>query len=161
MISPEYRQLNEGLHQSNSLYGTGGAAHKDKILELFDKYNTQDALDYGCGKGKLAEVLPVKQYDPAIPEHSKLPEPADIVICSDVLEHIEPEYLDGVLNHLRELTRTAGYFVISLREASKTLPDGRNAHLIVQPAIWWIAKLSMFEIVSQEIKDKTLYLEVV
>jgi hypothetical protein len=64
-----------------------------------------------------------------------------MVVCTDVLEHVEPEYLDNVLADIAGLTKQYAYFNISLMEAMKTLPDGRNAHLIVQPWQWWAEKL--------------------
>ncbi|HKV00429.1 MAG TPA: hypothetical protein VJR58_34330 [Vineibacter sp.] len=54
-----------------------------------------------------------------------------------MLEHVEPECLDDVLAELRRVTQEVGLFVVHLTAARKTLPDGRNAHLIQQPADWW------------------------
>jgi hypothetical protein len=70
-----------------------------------------------------------------------LPGFADLVVCTDVLEHVEPELLDTVLRHLRSLARKAVFVVIATRPSNKTLSDGRNAHLIVETAEWWIAHL--------------------
>jgi hypothetical protein len=157
MISKEYKALNKSLHV-NSLFGTGGYKHAEEVLKLSKYSNTEDVLDYGCGKSTLAKALPfkIKQYDPAIDEYNKLPKPAHIVACTDVLEHIEPEYLEAVLQHLKELTLEHGYFVISTREAKKFLPDGRNAHLIVKNATWWKIKLmDYFQIkISEESHDE-------
>ncbi|HET9469625.1 MAG TPA: hypothetical protein VFO24_00885, partial [Usitatibacter sp.] len=67
----------------------------------------------------------------------------------DVLEHIEPECLDEVLDDLQRVTRKIGFFVIATREAEKTLPDGRNAHLIQEPIAWWAPRLEKRFTVSQ------------
>jgi hypothetical protein len=83
----------------------------------------------------------VFEYDPGIPGKDHLPKPADLVVCTDVLEHIEPELLDGVLRHLYLLAGRGAYLVIATRLARELLPDGRNAHLIVQEPPWWLAKL--------------------
>jgi len=64
------------------------------------------------------------------------------VVCGDVLEHVEPECLDDVLAELRRVTQEVGLFVVHLTAAKKTLPDGRNAHLIQQPADWWQARIA-------------------
>jgi cyclopropane fatty-acyl-phospholipid synthase-like methyltransferase len=80
-------------------------------------------------------------YDPGIPDRAALPEPADFVVSTDVLEHVEPEKLDGVLKHIRELTKRQAYLNIHTGPANAKLPDGRNAHLIQQPAEWWHRKL--------------------
>ena len=101
-------------------------------------------LDYGAGKQSLANAMPwvrIAGYDPAIPELSKPPMPADLVVCTDVLEHVEPECLEDVLDDLRRLTLKAAYLEIATREALKHLEDGRNAHLIVQPMEWWLPRI--------------------
>ncbi len=143
LISEEYRKMNESLHESRVDYGTSGARWAPQIFQLAKSLNSKDVLDYGCGKSTLAQGLPfpVRQYDPAVPEYSAMPAPADVVVCTDVLEHIEPAMIDDVLDHLRSLTKKAGFFTICCRPANKTLPDGRNAHLIIQPPRWWLDKL--------------------
>jgi hypothetical protein len=63
------------------------------------------------------------------------------VVCTDVLEHVEPEYLDSVLDELQRVTRNVGFFVVHTGAAMNHLPDGRNAHLIQQPPEWWLPKI--------------------
>jgi 2-polyprenyl-3-methyl-5-hydroxy-6-metoxy-1,4-benzoquinol methylase len=101
-------------------------------------------LDYGCGQGALGRALnqEISEYDPAIAGKDSSPQPADLVICTDVLEHIEPECLESVLDHLKSLTKEALFAVISTRPAKKTLADGRNAHLIIEPWSFWEEKLA-------------------
>lgn len=142
-ISENYRQLNSELHKINEHYGTSGKKYASQIHALAMSMQTQDILDYGCGKSTLAANLPfkIKQYDPAIKKYSTLPEPADMVVCTDVLEHVEPELLGDVLEHLKSLVKKKGFFIIATRPAQKTLSDGRNAHLIVENAKWWLNAL--------------------
>lgn len=150
LISEEYRSLNTDLH-SNPAYGVSSVRHVGMVCSIAQKFETQDILDYGCGKSMLARNIPfnIQEYDPAIKEHAEEPKPADIVVCTDVLEHIEPELLDNVLKHLKKLTKKAGFFTVATRPAKKILADGRNAHLIVQPAAWWEEKLKkLFNIVK-------------
>ena len=35
---------------------------------------------------------------------SRPPKPADILLCTDVLEHVEPEKTEEVLRHIKSLT---------------------------------------------------------
>ncbi|HEY8016908.1 MAG TPA: hypothetical protein VIE35_13795, partial [Dongiaceae bacterium] len=56
-------------------------------------------------------------------------------------EHIEPDYLDNVLDELRAITVTYGVFSLHTGPAQKHLADGRNAHLIQQPSSWWLPRL--------------------
>lgn len=133
------RAQNRALH-CNPKYGAGGGKWAGTVKDVMAQFGCHSVLDYGCGKGGLKRALPgldIREYDPAIPGKDKLPEPADLVLCSDVLEHVEPEFLESVLTHIRDLARRAVVLSPSVREASKSLPDGRNAHLIVQPPQWW------------------------
>jgi hypothetical protein len=156
LISEEYRSLNENLHQTREDYGIGGHKWADLVTGLAEAIETKDVLDYGCGKSTLAMNIPyaIKQYDPAIPKYSTLPSPADIVVCTDVLEHIEPEMIGEVLNHLQTLVKRVGFFVIATRPAKKKLADGRNAHLIIEPVRWWLNALwDKFEIQQFQLFD--------
>ena len=152
LITPEYAAQNAELHKTNRHYGTSGYKKADDIIALCNSIAPSSLLDYGCGKATLAQALadraeeiiePVRvtNYDPAIAEHASRPPKCDIVVCGDVLEHIEPECLDEVLVDIKSLCGKSAYFIISLRPAQKTLPDGRNAHLIVETAAWWANKL--------------------
>lgn len=155
-ISQGYLELNKQLHASNPGYGRNGYRHLDAIVSLAEQLNTKDILDYGCGKSTLAINLGfnIKQYDPAVFEYSELPEPADIVTCTDVLEHIEPYYLENVLDHLRALTKKVCFVTVSTIAAKKTLPDGRNAHLIQKPVRWWMERIwDRFEVINLIVTD--------
>lgn len=159
LITDQYCSLNKDLHESHPNYGISGQKHIASVIDLSQTFQTQDILDYGCGKSTLALNLPftINQYDPAIPKYSELPKPADIVVCTDVLEHIEPYCIEDVLNHLASLTKKVCFAVISTRPASKHLPDGRNAHLIQKNARWWLDRLwDRFEIFNfnQSKKDE-------
>lgn len=142
LISDSYRTMNRELHQRDS-YGVWGDRWLDQINSLIAEYRPRTLLDYGCGKGALARKLemPIAEYDPAIEGKDHAPEPADIVVCTDVLEHVEPECIDDVLDHLQQVTRRVLFAVIATRPAKKTLSDGRNAHLIIQPWEWWEDRL--------------------
>lgn len=143
LYSEEYRGLNEKLHETNENYGTYGKKWADAIYGLAMSLGTDDILDYGCGKSTLSKNLPfsIKQYDPAVSKYKDTPDPADIVACTDVLEHIEPEYLENVLDDLKRVIKKVGFFVIATRPAQKVLEDGRNAHLIQNDERWWLPKL--------------------
>jgi 2-polyprenyl-3-methyl-5-hydroxy-6-metoxy-1,4-benzoquinol methylase len=143
LISDEYRKLNELLHK-NQKYGSRvrTAIYQD-IQKIMSELGCSSLLDYGCGKGEMAKHLPAHCYDPCVPEFARRPDSKfDLVACCDVLEHIEPDHLNEVLADIRDFADKAVYLVISTRPASKTLADGRNAHLIVQPGDWWIEALT-------------------
>lgn len=155
LISEAYKKLNEELHNRPGVqYGARGHRHLRRILEFAKSLNAQSVVDYGCGKGKLSKYigLPCHNYDPAVKEFSELPPPADLVVCTDVLEHIEPECLDDVLSHMHSLANKGIYAVIATRpDRSKTLADGSNPHRIIKNAEWWCAKLSQWGPILSEI----------
>lgn len=146
LITPEYAALNAQLHRQNLSYGVGGGRHAEIILKLAEGIKTRSILDYGCGKGYLAKAIPfpIWEYDPGVPGKEASPRPADLVVCTDVLEHIEPDRLTYVLRDLHRCTIQVGYFVIHTGPAGKTLPDGRNTHLIQEDQAWWEKQLSKF-----------------
>lgn len=143
LISAVYRTLNVEMHRTHPRYGAGGERHAAFVLELLKKVDgLRSVLDYGCGKGLLGRALaqhnvPIWEYDPAMPGKDEPPRPADLVVCTDVLEHIEPEHLPAVLDDLARCVRRIGYFTIHTGPAQKTLPDGRNTHLIQRDREWW------------------------
>lgn len=145
LISDSYRELNKKLHDSNASYGSNGHRWAKTIRYLVQENNLQEILDYGCGKQTLKKSLTDSQvygYDPAFPELAQLANPADLVFCGDVLEHIEPDYLEAVLDDLQRVTKKLGFFVISTRPAKKTLADGRNAHISLLPVSEWAILLA-------------------
>jgi uncharacterized Rossmann fold enzyme len=146
VITPGYRDLNRQLHHQNIAYGVGGGKHADTVTKLITATGAQSVLDYGCGKGYLAKALPfpIWEYDPAIPGKDESPKPADLVVCTDVLEHIEPDCIMAVLADLQRVVKNVGYFTIHTGPARKTLPDGRNTHLIQQKRQWWKNRLKAF-----------------
>lgn len=172
LISEDYRNQNAQLHASVEKYGAGSWTRVPYIQSIITDMDYRSVLDYGCGKGSLAAFLndegcfvegydkpfTVAEYDPAIAGKDASPEAADLVVCTEVLEHVEPECLEGVLRHLAELSLREMTFSIATRPSSQYLPDGRNAHLIVEDADWWLKRLSPhFHVFETEITADGLY----
>ena len=156
LISDEYRKLQEELHR-NQDYGEASVIYAPLVADVMEQVGATELLDYGAGKGRLGQalrrhfqkLLTVHHYDPAVPEWSASPAPCGFVACIDVLEHIEPQVLDNVLDDLRRVTLRFGMFTVCTLPAAKVLPDGRNAHLIQQPARWWLPRIQeRFELVT-------------
>lgn len=160
MISDQYREQNRLLHLSELDYGSGSGLKYEKFIrEVMKKTGAKTVLDYGCGKGTLKDRLGdcVSNYDPAVDQWARDPQPADLVVCTDVLEHVEPEYLQEVLDHIRALTKKVVFIVVSCRPAKRFLPDGRNAHLIVEPQEWWEAHIrGRFKVFSSHVGHDSL-----
>ena len=166
LISEDYRLQNAALHRLGR-FGGSGHKHAAAVRAFAREIDAQTILDYGCGQGTLSKALPeymVSEYDPAIEALSADPDPAELVVCADVMEHVEPECLDAVLDHIASKARKGVYFAIALRmDSKKLLPDGRNPHLIVESAQWWREVIgAVFDVRGwQEIRGKELILRVV
>ncbi len=150
LISPEYANLNQ-LKHDGEFWGGSGRKFAKEVIEFYNVIGALSLLDYGCGRGSLKHSLEDKQfrgmiseYDPAIRGKDALPSHADLVVCTDVLEHIEPEKIDKVLGHILSLANLGAFLVISLRSCDHKLPDGRGCHLIVESAEWWMKKINSF-----------------
>lgn len=143
LISEEYRALNAKLHHDVLTYGVSGSKRAKVVLDIAQQINTNSILDYGCGKGYLAKELPfpIWEYDPAIPGKDMSPRPADLVVCTDVLEHVELDKIGFVLDDLARCTNQVGYFVIHTGPAVKKYANGENTHLIQQGKDWWTSKI--------------------
>lgn len=172
LISEQYKLLNQNLHNSNINYGNNGYKIAEEIIKIYNYKNSINSiLDYGSGKGSLKKELiklgipeyKIQEYDPCILEKCKEPSKSDLVICSDVMEHIEYEFLDNVLDHIFSLINKKVYFKIATRLSDKYLENGKNAHLIVEKPIWWQDKLLQYNwkkiqfIINYRKDDKELY----
>jgi hypothetical protein len=152
LISEDYRDQQKTLHET-TVYGTASAQYAPQVAKLIEQFQVSELLDYGAGSRlTLIKTIGEKRlcqrkfryipYEPAVDKFSDTPEPAEMVVCLDVLEHIEPEYLDNVLDDLKRVTARIGFFTVSCEPAVKTLPDGRNAHLIQEPPQWWLPRIT-------------------
>lgn len=145
LVSPDYQKtlkLNHAVHPGWGRYGRDSV---NDVAAYADDLGATTILDFGCGTGTLAPALcgrDVREYDPGIDGKDALPEEADLVVATDVLEHIEPDRLDATLAFIRRLARRGAFFVIATTLAKEVLPDGRNAHLVVRPTQWWRERLT-------------------
>lgn len=146
LISAEYLAEQKRLHADPRGYGGRGDKWVNVVGCLISDRGCTSVLDYGCGqgtlyramKGHVIDGIQWRNYDPAQEAWNHLPvKPYDLVVCTDVLEHIEPEKITAVVRHLRSLTRVELFTVISLVETAKTLSDGRQAHILLQDENWW------------------------
>ncbi|MCR9257289.1 MAG: class I SAM-dependent methyltransferase [Alphaproteobacteria bacterium] len=148
LISEDYRKLQSELHADRADYGVASQHWAGRVAAFAKLAGVNALLDYGAGKQRLGKALDdakagltYKPFDPAIEEISTAPEPEDLVVCLDVLEHIEPDLIENVLDDLHRVTKRFGFFTIATGPARKVLSDGRNAHLIQERADWWLPKI--------------------
>jgi len=141
MISLSYKKILNTIHRETPF------GKRSKIpchLKGFIDSNVpKSILDFGCGKGRLLETLKENYkniqlfgYDPGNPIFDREITPVDMIISTDVLEHIEPEHIADTIAMLGTKARFH-YHLISCAPAKLILPDGRNAHLIQETPEWW------------------------
>lgn len=152
VISDKYRKLNEQFHvkekQRGKPWGMSAKKYFKAINDMAREVKAKDILDYGCGQCTLTQELrkkgintPVYEYDPCIPEKAGNKKPADLVVCTDVMEHIEPELIDNVLHDIWQHSRKGIFFVIATVGCSEWLTPEVNAHQTVESPVWWLNRL--------------------
>lgn len=159
LASDAYAQQLRQLHQASQQFGVGHVTskHYPVIKNLIQKKDLASVLDYGCGKGHFLkyarETFPdmrIEGFDVASDEYATLPEGLfDLVLCLDVMEHVEFGALSNVLSEIR--SRVGRIFVCSVANypAGKKLPDGRNAHVTQLPFSNWFSVFSTYFRVDQ------------
>lgn len=154
MTSFPYTKVYRHLHGQDQLtfHGATCVQYAERIARLVKCVGPRAILDYGSGKGaqylrhrihmRWGGLLP-ECYDPGVPYLSKRPKgPYQGIICCDVLEHIAqddvPMILDDIFGLLDTTCPAFLFLSISCRPSKhRTLPDGRNIHLTIQPPEWW------------------------
>lgn len=136
-IASEYRRM----HKDKKFNGDTFKLYIPGIRALIKKYNCKTVLDYGCGKAKmhpkdLAETVTL--YDPYYEPYSKKPSGTyDMVICTDVLEHIPTDDIRETICELIRYTNKVLFLTICTKPAKKKFKNGENVHLTVKPESWW------------------------
>lgn len=156
------------LHSDDKSYGASSLKFIDEISVFIDHLKPKTVLDYGCGKGALIKGLKEKYpevdflgYDPAIPGKDVLPQgPFDLVINTDVLEHIPEQELPEVIATIASLSDCV-YFNLHHVLAKTVLPNGENAHCTVKPPQWYHELFKRFFKEVVPLKGRRPYLSVV
>lgn len=147
-ITRDYQSLLTEMRRINPNWGRASRHALPVILELaMLKIDHGTILDYGAGTGQFKKTVEavtangafeVTNYEPGVPQWSALfAGPYDAVVCTHVLEHVEPELLKTTIDEIKERARHLIYIEVPHGPATKILPDGRNAHLTQQSRAWW------------------------
>jgi len=145
----------------------------DVVHELFPEL--RDVLDVGCGPGfalhRLQElghyvrgiegsvhalgVSPIKDAiniaDITVIEADEF-DAADLVVCTEVAEHLDAEHADHLVALLSGLARSAIYFTAA------TPGQGGQDHVNEQPREYWVAKFAAAGWVLDETRTSTMRL---
>jgi Methyltransferase domain len=152
LISDEYKSLLVEKHVGKP-WGGAGKSWIPHILPLLNKLPSGPitVLDYGCGRGTfkpgiepLHPDVTVVEYDPGVLGKDVLPmKPVDYVVCTDVMEHVEQEYVVDTLRTINWLAISGVFFNIDTAPSKSFLPDGRNTHITIKSSQWWRTMLEM------------------
>lgn len=154
--------LYERMHEENFFPGTRLKHHIAPVRDLIAQTGAARILDYGAGKGegydridgepeespwRVCSEWPdasIRCYDPGVPEFADIgDETFEGVLSTDVVEHLAPFDAPWVLRDMFARAERFVFVVAACYPAVKTLPDGRNAHTIVQPARWWLDQMAL------------------
>ena len=166
--SQEYHDLIDSykvLHQEEGKFkGISLVPLVPTLMSLVKENNCKTLLDYGCGKAipydkdrckevdlrnpiqKLCNLQSFDLYDPAYEKYATLPDKKyDIVVCTDVLEHIAEQDIDYVLTEILSRSKKIVFLNISCQPALKHFKEGKfkgkNVHISVFDPSWWMHKI--------------------
>lgn len=158
----DYIKQYELLYKRKKNYGKTSIKLYDMLKKIINDLNISSVLDYGCGKSKLLDLIKknkkikIYRYDPAIKKYSKLTKnKTDLVICTDVLQHVPLYDLDKVLKEIKSKGIYILFYIKCTNHKTK-LPNKTYANCTVYDKKWWLEKLSNYYDDIKEIKISDL-----
>lgn len=159
-----FHQEYERMGHEKVFTGRSILNHKDHIKRIFNAYDVQSVLDYGCGqatcwtKGQenLCDYFGIPKmniylYDKYVTQYNKLThKQVDATVCIDVVEHIPEKYLDNVFKEIFERTTKVFIMTFCNRPAKKKFRDGTNLHVTMRDGDYWLKKV-------QSLNDKLTF----
>lgn len=151
MITKEYRRALLALRKQYVWGNSAGKYAGETVCALLKEHpEIETILDYGCGSGSLKKYIEEEGitdrkwtlYDPGVEELKEPPTGKfDLVITTDVLEHVEEIMLNKVINNLRELTGRFLYSEIACYYSGIVFADGpypgEDLHINMKcPDVW-------------------------
>ena len=151
---------------------TGSSLSKwvDEIKMIKKRNDISSIIDFGCGKAYLYKerfkiitkekrisydgigaywnVNDIVLYDPGVEEYSVYPnQQKDMVICTDVLEHISPQDTEKFIRDIFLLANKLVFFVIHIKPSpsNKKLSNGENIHINLKTIEEWKLIFSEFQ----------------
>ena len=129
-------------------YGNSSARYAPFLIPHIRQLKPKSVIDYGCGQSALPDLIKaagvpyVHRYEPAIAAFAARPDRTfDLLLCTDVLEHVPEDELDSVVEDMRSLARNA-MLIVDTKPARQFLPNGDNAHATIRPIAWWQQRLA-------------------
>lgn len=177
----EYKEFHKNgikdIKPHKTFTGYSLAKWVDEIKLIIKRNNISSVIDFGCGKaylykqqinvrtkekkiyydniGAYWKIDDIVLYDPGVEEYSNYPnQKKDMVICTDVLEHISPQDTENFIRDIFLLANKLVFFVIHTKPApsKKTLSNGENIHTNLKTFDEWKLIFSSFEKEFSKIK---------
>ena len=154
--------VHNNIPAERTFHGISLQPHIPLIGRLIAAHGARSLLDYGAGKGEgyanarqqmpdgtvrhgLKEIWgldSVTLYDPGYTPFSAYPSGRfDIVVCTDVLEHVPEEDIPWLFEELFGFAGKMLFCSIACYPAKKILPNGENAHITQKPPSWWVDRI--------------------
>jgi len=156
-----YKKLHE---QEGKFKGISLIPLVPTLMKIVKDNDCKTLLDYGCGKGlpydkercrevdlrnpiqELCNIKSFDLYDPAYEKYSILPDKKyDIVVCTDVLEHVAEQDIDYVLTQILSRSKKVVFLNICCKPALKHFKEGKfkgkNVHISLFEPEWWGHKI--------------------
>ena len=159
------------LTPSKTFAGYSLAKWINIIKKIIEENNCKSLIDYGCGKAILynnkitidnikynnvKDFWKIKDcflYDPAIDIYDNYPkDKSDIVICTDVIEHIPEEDVITFIDDIYNLAHNSVFIVIATMPASKYFENGKNIHICLKSKDEWKEIFQKFKLKYPKIK---------
>jgi SAM-dependent methyltransferase len=140
-----------------------GEFHVPSFLHVVNPYPHTSIIDIGCGAGRAGLDFAAKGFkvrwldltdaalDPRVDRDRFIESPIwskqwadeysfDYGYCSDVLEHIPPEYTMLSIERILTACETS-WFLVANRPDQFGAHIGKTLHLTVQPYGWWLERI--------------------
>ena len=156
MITSEYQSALLALRENYQWGYSGGKYAGETIVNLLNEFpEVKTILDYGCGGATLKEYVEEKGitdrewtlYDPGVEELKEPPKGKfDLVITTDVLEHVEEEHIDSVIDDLNDLTGKYLFNEVACYLARRNFQsgpyEGEDLHISLKAPDDWMLRLA-------------------
>lgn len=147
LISENQKNAREAFYHSPFAYNNIITQFSPIVSELINNNKFSSVLEYGAHNTDLVTSLvldheiTLRCFDPAITQFTRRPEPAQMLVCIDFIEKVEPNFLENTLKDIASLTEQLALFVIQCGPAQNEYSDGRDINLIQDPLSLWLNRI--------------------